>query len=127
MVPAGSDLAPGEKVSAGQLAETVYDCIPVQLFASVAVIVNEADSTTSGVPEISPVFGLSEAHELSEPEVTAYVYGPVPPPPTAVIVPLVPPLQLVGSEVSVKVNAVGCRIVNVTVVTQPAASFTFTV
>ena len=75
--PPGSAPAAGDTVMAGQAMTIEYDVTPVQPLASVAVTSKFDVPAVVGVPEIVAPVRLSPAG--SEPEVTANVYGPVPP------------------------------------------------
>ena len=68
---------------AGQI-RTLYAVPPLHEFASVAVIVKLKVPPVFGVPVIAPVEGLSASGGGNEPEVTANVYGAVPPLPLTV-------------------------------------------
>ena len=57
----------------------VYARLPGQPFASVAVIVRLKTPVVVGVPEMTPVVGLSVRPGGSAPLETAKVYDPVPP------------------------------------------------
>ena len=92
----------GESVIAGQIT-IVYDLFSGQPFASVAVTVKLNVPAAVGVPVRFPSVA-SERPVGSEPEVTAYEYGAVPPLAEIVwlyAVPVFPPGRLVGANVIV--------------------------